>query len=87
MKIEIKQAANGYVLDVFETHELKEYKAMSLIFKDDLSSLKDMLGEITDLLSPSISRHDEERIYNVMLPGDKHESFTEEMGSVIWRNK
>lgn len=76
MKLEIKTADNGYILK--EDPGFEE-RPLTIVF----TKLIDLLRHLNSELRAD-SRHSAKRIYVIEAPGDKHSSFTEEHGNVIW---
>ena len=87
MKVEIKPADNGYILTIDYEDPESENSITVFACGGDVSStqcFKELLNELDLVLGPSSSRYDDERIYTIIAPGDKHESFTEAHSKVIW---
>lgn len=80
MKIIITSVENGYILTSWYENE-PETKTRQVFSEDDA---RGMLSSVIEQLGLIGSRHDEERLYVIKAPGDKHEKFTEEHAKVIW---
>jgi len=82
MKIEIIPVENGYILT-----QTREGVVSSMVFEDEgseISSARSLLQHMLYVLGKDGSRHDEERLYVIAAPGDKHVAFTREHSDVIY---
>lgn len=76
MKLRIESVGNGYILHVsYDENGIKEkfvYEDAELENYHALHALQKMLNDIVNLLGMSGSRHDKQRIYVKLEPGDKY---------------
>lgn len=70
--ITIERVLNGYLI----THTMDggSEKYVFTEKESEVQTFADLLWQLNDLIGPSTSRYDEERIQISVVPGDKHHS-------------
>lgn len=84
--IEIKMAVNGWILvDKTDTDLPDQVRVFSYTDeRTEAEAFRDLLYTLKDLVGPSESRYSQYRLYTIIRPGDKNDSFTEDDANAIW---
>lgn len=86
MEALIKNAINGFILEYKTDDEVNQ----TYVYgggdteEEEVEACAAMLRQILSDFGPMTSRYSKNRIYITIAPGDKHESFTEEMSNEIF---
>jgi len=75
MKIEIEKVDNGYIIA-----DLDQFSYTKFV----VNSIDELFRELIDHFGEYGSRYDEERIYIVKAPGDKHPNFTQDHTKILF---
>lgn len=80
MKLTIETAENGYIVTELHNRHPEDNRTV-LVLDDDFA---DLLHLVLESFGKAGGRHDEERIYIIKAPGDKHLDFKDYHAKAIW---